>query len=178
MGRVIRIAMLVLVLAPGLALAGCSSADNGAPAPAPAGKVAPDFELQGLDGQAVSLSGLRGKPVMLNFWASWCGPCREEMPYLQEVSEDREWAERGLVILAVNIGESPATARKFMEDNGFSFRVLLDTDQSVASDYNIRAIPTTIFIDENGIVRDEKIGSFSNKAEIDMRLADSILARK
>ncbi|MFC1971743.1 TlpA family protein disulfide reductase, partial [Chloroflexota bacterium] len=81
----------------------------------------------------------------------------------------------GLVILAINIGESPSTARKFVEDNGFSFHVLMDTDGNVARDYNIRGIPATFFIDRDGIIKDRKIGTFANKAEIDWRLVNSIL---
>jgi len=172
MVRVIKIVVLVSILASGLAVAGCSSA------PPPAlqiGDPAPDFQLQSLDGQAVSLSGLRGRPVMLNFWASWCGPCRVEMPFIQGVFEDSDWAEQGLVILGINVGDSPSDARKFMEDNRLSFTMLVDTDQSIARDYNVRAIPATYFIDKNGIIKDRKIGVFSGKADIDWRLINSIL---
>ena len=104
MAREIKIMMLVLVLVLGL-VSGCSSSPVPAPAPtSTAGNLVPDFQLQGLDGENVSLSSLRGKPIMLNFWATWCGPCRMEMPYIQEVFDDEEWREQGLVILAVNIG--------------------------------------------------------------------------
>ena len=98
-----------------------------------------------------------------------------EMPFIQETFEDSEWAEKGLVILAINLGEPPSRVEKFMEDNSLSFPVLLDADTSVARDYNVGGIPTTFFIDKNGIMRDRKIGPFSNKAEIDWRLLNSIL---
>ena len=68
------------------------------------GNRAPDFELNNLEGQLVSLGDLRGKPVLINFWATWCPPCRAEMPYLQQIYE--EWSDKGLVLLAINIGES------------------------------------------------------------------------
>ena len=94
------------------------------------GKLAPDFQLPDLDGQSVSLSDLRGKPVLLNFWATWCGPCRNEMPYIQAVYD--EWSVRGLVVLAVDIDESPSQVQEFMESNRLSFPVLLDADGMVA----------------------------------------------
>ncbi len=176
MKRIIKMLILVSILILGVAVAGCSL--NTAPSPvgpSPAGNLAPDFKLQNLDGQSISLSSLRGRPVMLNFWASWCGPCRAEMPHIQAVFEDEKWKDQGLVILAVNIGESSSTAKKFVEDNSLSFPVLLDSDQSVARDYNVRGIPATFFIDKDGIIKDMKIGAFSNKAEIDWRLVNSIL---
>ena len=137
--------------------------------PAP-GRTAPDFELQNLEGQIVSLSDYRGSPVMLNFWASWCSPCRFEMPFIQDVFEDTEWEAVGLVILAVNIGESPSVAGGFMEDNGFTFTVLLDETGEVSIRYNTRSIPATFFIDENGIIRYIDVGAFSSKANIEQRL--------
>ncbi|OGO22151.1 MAG: hypothetical protein A2144_00915 [Chloroflexi bacterium RBG_16_50_9] len=169
---------LVLSFISMVSVIGCSSSPA-TPAPAPQTEnLAPDFSLKNLDGQTVSLRSLRGKPVMLNFWASWCGPCRQEMPFIQGVFDDDEWARQGLVILAINVGESSTIAQKYIEDNRLSFTVLLDTDQNVAKNYNIRGIPTTFFIDKNGIIRDWKIGAFTNKTEIDLRLANSILEGK
>lgn len=158
----------VLLLALGL-LAGCSSGFAPAQGPQP-GKPAPDFRLPQLDGQAVSLSDYRGHPVLLNFWASWCGPCRYEMPFLQQVHEDERWSASGLVILAVDIGESPDTVAQFMAENGLSFAALLDTSQDVALQYNVRNIPTTFLIDADGVIRDIKVGAFSGKDEIERRL--------
>ena len=174
MGRVVRIVMLAVILGSGLAMAGCTSAP--APVPGqPPSTGAPDFELENLDGETVTLSGLRGRPVMLNFWASWCGPCRQEMPDIQQVFEDGKWKEQGLVILVINVGETPSTVREFIEGNGFSFPVLLDEDNSVARAYNIRGIPATFFIDRSGIIGDMKVGAFASRAEIDWRLVNSIL---
>ncbi len=174
MERVIKIMMLALILISGLAVAGCSSGDVPEKVPVP-GEPAPDFQLQSLDRQSVSLSGLRGSPVMLNFWATICDPCRIEMPFIQEVFEDKDFSEQGLVILAVNLGESAEKARGFMEANGLSFTVLLDTELKVTEMYNAWRIPTTYFIDKNGIIKDVKIGSFRNKADIEWRLINSIL---
>ena len=170
----IKIMMLLTILVFGLAVAGCSSGHVSEQVPA-LDKTAPDFQLQSLDGQTFSLSGLRGRPLMLNFWATWCNPCRMEMPFMQEVYEDQKFSEQGLVILAVNLGESPAKVKKFVEDNGLSFPVLLDTGLEVAKMYNASRIPVTYFIDKDGIIKDIKVGAFVKKADIEWRLINSIL---
>jgi len=139
------------------------------------GRAAPDFQLQSLEGQTVSLSDFKGKPVLLNFWATWCGPCRLEMPFLQELSEDPELLAQGLVVLTVNLGESASVAREFMNKNGLTMTVLLDTSQKVGELYNIQYIPTTYFIDKDGRIRDIKVGSFRSKAEITNSLQNSII---
>ena len=171
MGKLLTIKMLFLLLVLGLVLVvvGCSSTPGSTPSTQGVG-IAPDFQLQSLDGETISLSDLRGRPVMLNFWASWCGPCRAEMPLIQEIFESEEWSDKGLVILAVNIGESAATAEEFMVDNNLSFPVLLDTSQEIAREYNIRNIPTTLFIDRDGTVQDIKIGAILGMADWEERL--------
>jgi len=128
------------------------------------GNLAPDFQLQNLDGQSISLSSLQGKPVLLNFWATRCPPCVSEMPYLQEIYN--EWSETELVLLAIDIGESSTKVKEFMQSHNLSLPVLLDTNQSVALEYNIRYIPTTFSIDKKGIIQAVKVGAFSSKAEI------------
>ena len=160
---VLLISVIIAALVFGGLSAGCTPAQG-----TRTGNLAPDFQLAGLDSQPVSLSDFRGNSVLLNFWASWCGPCKAEMPYLQMMHE--EWSSKGLIILAVDIGENPSTASEFVEKYALSFRVLLDTDQEVALKYNIRSIPTTFFIDEDGKIRDTRIGAFSSKAEIERRL--------
>jgi peroxiredoxin len=129
------------------------------------GNLAPDFQLQSLDGQSASLSGLRGKPVLINFWATRCPPCRSEMPYLQEIYN--EWSETELILLAISIGEGPTEVKEFMQSHKLSLPVLLDTNQDVALEYNIRYIPTTFFIDKKGIIQAMKVGAFSSKEEIE-----------
>jgi len=153
--------ILLVILASGILVTGCSASVE-----APEiGKAAPGFQLTDIDGQSISLSDFRGEPVLLNFWATWCGPCRSEMPYIQEVYDER--SEPGLVILAINIGESLTTVEEFMQDYNLSFPVLLDLEGNVAEKYNIRGIPTTYFIDSDGIIRDIMIGAFRSVAEIE-----------
>ena len=130
-----------------------------------AGDLAPGFVLQYLDGQSVSLGDLRGKPVLMNFWATRCPPCVSEMPYLQEIYN--EWSETELMLLAINTGESSTKVNDFIQSHSLSLPVLLDTKQDVAQRYNIQYIPTTFFIDKDGIIQAVKIGAFPNKEAIE-----------
>ena len=164
--RIILVAALVMLVTI-LIITGCGESNAQSPQ---AGKLAPDFTLYDLDNQAVSLSRLNGQPIFLNFWASWCGPCREEMPLIQTVYERQAEQPQPAVILAINIGEGPSTVENFMQENGLSFPVLLDIEHSVAENYNIRFIPTTFFIDSEGIIREIKIGAFSSVIEIERGL--------
>ena len=172
MPRVILPIILTLVLLVTGCSAGSEPPDGKSPtAPVEGtqvGNLAPDFQLQNLDGQAVSLSDFRGKPVLVNFWASWCPPCRSEMPYIQEIYE--EWSDKGLLVLAINIGESSSKAEEFMQSYNLSFTVLLDTKQDVAQRYNITGIPTTFFIDKDGIIQEKVSSAFQNKTQIENRL--------
>lgn len=174
MARIIKAAVVLILLAVVQVAAGCSGDNGGGQAPAP-NRLAPDFQLQSLDGETISLGDLRGSPVLLNFWATWCGPCRLEMPFLQEVFEDQEWAARGLVMLAVNLQEPGETVRKFMEENRLSFTVLLDTTGEVGRQYNISGIPTTYFIDNDGIIKNVKMGAFTQKSDVDRMLLDMLM---
>jgi peroxiredoxin len=132
------------------------------------GKPAPDFQFGGPDEQPVSLSDFQGSPVLLNFWATWCGPCVHEMPYLQQVWD--EWQARGLVLLAINIMESSSAVQSFMQSQGLSFPVLLDGDGAIAAKYGIEGIPTTFFIDGEGIIQQVQVGAFPNAAAIENSL--------
>jgi len=165
MNKMLKV-MLLIMLISGLLMAGCAGGTSQNPW---IGKPAPDFEFQSPEGQATSLSDLKGKPVLINFWATWCSPCRMEMPYIQQVYD--EWQEMGLVLLAINIGESPSQVEEFMQSRGLSLPVLLDTEGKVAGQYGIRAIPTTFFIDREGIIQDMKVGPFQSTAEIESSLS-------
>ncbi|OTA41537.1 MAG: hypothetical protein A6D92_05830 [Symbiobacterium thermophilum] len=115
------------------------------------GSPAPDFEIPALDGGTVRLSDLRGQPVVINFWATWCPPCRKEMPDFQEVYE--RYHGDGLQFYAINVGESRVTVRDFMARIGVDLPVLIDAGEEAQSAYNILPIPATFFIDREGIVR-------------------------
>ncbi|MBA7693398.1 Thiol-disulfide oxidoreductase ResA [subsurface metagenome] len=164
MNRILTLAIVLMTSV--LLVVGCSS-----PAPQ-VGKPAPDFQLPNLEGQVVSLSDFRGKPVLLNFWATWCSPCRFEMPFIQSIFE--ESSDTGLVILAVDIGEAPSTVKDFIQSGNFSFPVLLDTSQDVALEYNIRGIPTTFLIDKDGIIQEIRVGAFPSMLEIKRSLSKII----
>ncbi|GAG94570.1 unnamed protein product, partial [marine sediment metagenome] len=125
-----------------------------------------------LEGQPISLSDFRGKPVLVNFWAVRCPPCRFEMPFIQAIFEESSDTE--LVVLAVDIGEAPSTVKDFIQSGNFSFPVLLDTGQDVALEYNIRAIPTTFLIDKDGIIQVIKVGAFPSMLEIKRSLSKII----
>jgi thiol-disulfide isomerase/thioredoxin len=136
------------------------------------GTVAPDFQLKDLEGNIYTLSDYEGSPIMLNFWATWCGPCREEMPYMEEVSQ--EWADEGLVFFAINLAESDSGVKAYLDSFGFTMPVLLDSARTVANKYNITGVPTTYFIDSDGIIQDKVIGAFPDKASIDSYLEDLV----
>ena len=162
----VSIAVLLLILISLLLVAGCAT-ETATRGPQ-VGSLAPDFNLPNLDGDYTSLNSYRGKPVLLNFWATWCGPCRMEMPFLQEIYD--EWTDKGLVLLTVNLGESTNVARNFMQENGFTMPVLLDSSRVLLNSYQITGIPTTFFIDKDGIVREGRIGSFPSKETIEQSL--------
>ena len=107
-----------------------------------------DFTLVDLEGNEVALSDYKGKKVFINFWATWCGPCRKEMPDVQKISDEASSDE--LVILAVNVGESKEDVKHFIDQGEFSFKVLLDGEMEVAAKYGVTAFPTSVLIDENG----------------------------
>lgn len=129
------------------------------------GNRALDFTLEDIDGEEVTLSDLRGKIVIVNFWATTCSPCVAEMPHIQAVFDD--WSDEELVVLAINMGQSAGTVRSFMNNEGFTFPVLLDSGDVVANDYDVRTIPRTFFIDADGVIRTIQFGSFSSQQEIE-----------
>ncbi len=109
---------------------------------------APPLRLHDADGRLVDLAGLRGKLVFLNFWATWCVPCRREMPAMERLH--RAYAERGLAVVAVNVKESPREVKAFMEQMGLTFSAPLDPDGAVARSFGVRALPVTYLVDRDG----------------------------
>jgi cytochrome c biogenesis protein CcmG/thiol:disulfide interchange protein DsbE len=139
------------------------------------GSPAPGFKLSDTGGKAVSLSDFKGHAVMLNFWATWCGPCREEIPFLQGVYADPAWQDKGLEVVAIDIQEEGETVQQFQQAHGMTYRVLLDTEGRVANQYNISGIPTTFFIDKDGIIMYVKLGTFARREDIETILSKTIL---
>jgi cytochrome c biogenesis protein CcmG/thiol:disulfide interchange protein DsbE len=113
-----------------------------------------DFTVQDYEGNEVKLSDYIGTPIVLNFWASWCPPCRDEMPHFNKVSE--EYAKDELLFLMVDLvdggRETVEKGKKYVEDNGYTFTVLFDTKQNAAATYGIRSLPTTFFINKDGSI--------------------------
>ncbi|MDR1142707.1 MAG: TlpA family protein disulfide reductase [Spirochaetaceae bacterium] len=115
------------------------------------------FSLALLNGGRAELSAYKGKVVLLNFWATWCPPCRAEMPSMETVY--KRFKDQGLEILAVDCAEEKAAVERFMEKNKYSYPVLLDTDGTVSSLYGIEAIPTTFILNREGKIITRIVGS-------------------
>jgi peroxiredoxin len=115
------------------------------------GEEAPDFALKSLDGENLRLSEYRGEVVMINFWATWCGPCRQEMPLLDELYNRYERV--GFQLLGVNIDDDPRRAMAMAEELGISFPVLFDDRKQVSELYRVEAMPVTVILDREGVVR-------------------------
>nr|WP_249745386.1 TlpA disulfide reductase family protein [Mesobacillus boroniphilus] len=122
-----------------------------------AGMVAPNFTLKNLAGEDVSLKDYRGKKVMLNFWATWCPPCKEEMPAMEKFYKEKS---KDVEILAVNL-DPQNKVKAFVKDNEITFPILLDQDGATQQTYSIISIPTTFIIDEQGLILKKHIGSMT-----------------
>ena len=124
------------------------------------GNVAPDFVLPGLDGKRLTLSSLRGRPVVLTFFASWCNPCEHDMPVLERAQHDN--GDR-IAVVGVNYQDFPDDTRAFVQRLGVTFPTLIEdsTDNPVAQRYDVHAMPDTVFIDAHGVVRDRLFGTAS-----------------
>lgn len=160
---------LVFVVALALSKEGEISSDTGSGVTSGGlvGKNAPDFALPSLDGGRVSLEGLRGQNVVLNFWATWCVPCRAEMPELQQVYDEKR--NQGVVVLAVNLKEQQGQVDSYVRELGLTFPVVLDKDGSVAESYKVLGLPTSVFIDRGGVIRNVSYGAL-NQSAIERRL--------
>ena len=136
------------------------------------GYAAPDFQLTSLDNETLQLAQQQGKPIILNFWATWCGPCRAEMPALQRISA--EFNSTALVI-GVNQAEQATQVSNFATEFGITYPILLDLTNDINRLYRVRSLPTTYFIDSNGIIRDQIIGTAS-EAVLSSKLENLIIS--
>lgn len=173
------VGLILLTLALGVAwvaysrtLVGQTSATGAAnlePAPIK-GHPAPDFALPTLDGKTIRLSDYKGKPVLVNFWATWCGPCRAEFPDFQKAWTDN--ADQ-LVIIGINntTTDDKSQIPGFLDEFGITFPIVLDESGDTAKAYNILGLPTSIFIDRDGVVKEVFTGPL-NKAYIEAKLGE------
>ena len=135
---------------------------------------APDFTLETFGSDTYTLSDLRGRPVLVNFWASWCPPCRSEMPAMQRVYEDLQ--EEGFIVLAVNSThqDNLGDAITFAQIRQLSFPILLDLDGAVGALYDVRSLPTSYFINPEGIIQDVVVGGPMSEALLRIRVEQLI----
>ncbi len=150
-----------------------SATTDGAPPPSPReGFSAPDFTLDLLGDGQLTLSDLRGKAVMVNLWASWCPPCRAEMPAIEKVYQ--AFQAQGLVVLGVNttFQDSESDVAAFVEEFGLTFPILLDHEGGVSRRYQMRGLPSTFFIDRQGIIRTVVIGGPMSEAVIQLKVEE------
>jgi cytochrome c biogenesis protein CcmG/thiol:disulfide interchange protein DsbE len=132
------------------------------------GQTAPDFALADLDGNPLRLNDLRGRPVIVNFWASWCGPCVEEFPLLQTAAAQH--GVDGLAVVGIVYRDNSEAARAFMARLGASWPAAMDPGEQVAESFGIYGPPETFFIDSTGVVRGRQIGQLT-AADLDRQLA-------
>lgn len=136
----------------------------------PFGRAAPDFELPvlGGDGETMALSDLRGTPVVLNFWASWCGPCKDEAPIL--AAAEPGWREQGVVFLGVDSQDAEADALAFEERFAIGYDSVVDARGEVAANFGVFGFPETFFIDAEGVIRAKQVGP------VDAEILDTYIA--
>lgn len=160
---------LVILLALSLLLAACAAT---VPLPALDGtEEAPDITLPTPDGETLSLADLRGQVVFVNFWATYCPPCVAEMPDLQKAYETLE--DENFVILGVNVEEHPDVVKAFVEENGITFPIVISDDGTINPTFDLRVMPTTWFIDADGIFRGRIEGQMNTTTAV--RIAHSLL---
>jgi cytochrome c biogenesis protein CcmG, thiol:disulfide interchange protein DsbE len=140
-------------------------------APPPPGSEAPDFQLKDLQGNMVHLSTLRGKPVVLHFWATWCPHCLSEMPLLESAS--RDLSARGAQVLAINLGEPRKKVERYARDHGLNFIILLDTRGKAAQAFGVVGLPATVVIDREG-----RVAGQIDMGSLDLGSLEKLLSQK
>lgn len=151
-----RIFLLVLLIVLTSLVLACEKKEEPQVLVAEVGKEAPDFSLTDLTGKSWKLSDLRGKVVFVNFWATWCEPCREEMPSMEALH--RSMSDKPFQMLTILSSDSAANAEMMVKISGTTFPVLPDTEGTVSSDYGLTGVPETYIIDPQGILREKFLG--------------------
>ena len=162
--------ILAIVAAAALLLSGCGSltaAAGSRPTTAKIGDPAPEIDLKSVTGDQITLSKLEGRPVLVNFWATWCGPCREEFPAL--VRMYKKYQDQGLVVLGVNYQDpnSDTGVLTFMKNTLVNFPIARDVGERVGRAYRVDGLPTSYFIDRKGVLRDVVVGGPMTDAFLD-----------
>jgi peroxiredoxin len=185
---------VLLILAVPLFLAGCAKAQDGSLNPAAdfnllylnqtspisslkgfgVGQAAPDFSFVDRAGQVQSLSSLRGKAVILNFWSSNCPPCRAEMPLFDQAYRNQSYRDRGLVVITVNLDEDSKGAEQFILNNHYSLPFILDPGWKIGSEYSVFEYPSTFLIDRSGVIQARKEGPFINENDLNRSLSEIV----
>ncbi|MGZ5089900.1 MAG: TlpA family protein disulfide reductase [Burkholderiales bacterium] len=164
-GYIASVLAVVIIVAPAMS----------APALAPwGGGPAPGLALKDLEGRAHDLAAYRGKVVLVNFWATWCEPCRQEMPSIQRLSE--KLAGKPFVVLAVNVDEPESRVRNFLNDTRFDLPVLLDANKSVTRQWGARILPVTFIIGPDGRVRYRLLGEMDWSSQTTVTLITALMA--
>lgn len=173
--RAIYIAILFAALAWTFVSADRTGTSTAGEIPAPReGFLAPDFSLQTLEGETVTLSDLRGQAVLVNLWATWCPPCRAEMPAMQKLYE--EYKDDGFVVLAINMTyqDNAPAIDPFVRENKLAFPILIEPTGEVAEKYELRSLPSSFFINREGLIQEVVIGGPMSEALLRTRI-ESIL---
>jgi cytochrome c biogenesis protein CcmG, thiol:disulfide interchange protein DsbE len=171
--RIIYLIILILGLVWIFVSADQSGASTSGKIPAPQqGFLAPDFELKTPTSESIRLSGLRGQAILVNLWATWCPPCREEMQTIEKVYQ--EYKDRGFTVLAVNMTnqDDPLAVMPFVNEQGLTFPILLDETGKVANAYQLRSLPSSYFITRDGVINEVVIGGPMSEALLRTRIAD------
>jgi thiol-disulfide isomerase/thioredoxin len=127
--------------------------------------------LADLEGTPVSLSDFRGKSVFINFWATWCPPCRAEMPEIEAIYQ--KYKDKDVVVIGVDLFEPEDRVRQFVQRGGYSWTFVIDITGEVTRDYGVSAIPTSFFLDREGIIRAVNIGAMTERA-MEAKLAEAM----
>ena len=171
--RLVILPAILLAILIGLPLTGVLAKEDQALTAIPDRPLAPDFALNDPEGHTQRLADYRGKPVILNFWATWCPPCREEMPSMQRAYEALK--ADGIAVIAINVGEDLDAIEQFLEDEPVDFALPMDTDSKVAQRYPMRGLPATFVIDPQGRLAFSAMGS---REWDDPKLLDQVRALK
>lgn len=159
-GRIVSILIGVALIVAGMAaLAGVLESRLAQLPGTPVAKQLPEVTVTAIDGRELALSDLRGRPVLINFWATWCPPCREEMPALERI--EKRWKERGAAVVVVNFEEDGDTIRQYLAANGLALAVYQDEQGIVAEQLDITYLPTTLLVDAGGVIRSRTEGPLS-----------------